>query len=183
MPVDSRTTFDIDALLQPIPGDQPGGDPRAYRRGVRTALAELRNPPRSSNPDDPETGHAARTIDWAAILHTAATALREQTKDLRVACHLTEAAMQQWGLAGLRDGFSLLQRLCETYWETLAPELDPDEPDARSSMLENLLDDPSRGPQLPAEIRALPLLPRQQPTISLLAATQTTARSTPQDVA
>jgi type VI secretion system protein ImpA len=182
MPVDSLTTFDIDALLQPIAGDQPGGDPRAYSRGVRTALAELRNPPRSSNPDDPDAAQRERTIEWGAIIQTASQALRDQTKDLRVACHLTEAAMQRWGLAGLRDGFALLHRLCETYWESLAPELDPDEPDARGSVLENLLDDPSRGPQLPAEIRALPLLPRQQPTISLLAATQTTARSTPQDV-
>ncbi|MEZ6087919.1 MAG: type VI secretion system protein TssA [Pirellulaceae bacterium] len=179
----TAATFDIDALLHPIAGDRPGGDVRAYARGLRAELAELRNPPRSANPDDEDKDGGADCVDWTAITMLATEALCEKTKDLRIACHLTEAAMQHWGIAGLRDGFILLRRMVEEFWDTLAPELDPDDPDARCSPLENLLDDPNRGPRIPSVLRNLPILQAGEHKFSLMSATRQTVDLTSTEIA
>lgn len=169
--VASPSTFDIDALLEPIAGDRITGDPRAYARGIRSQLSELRTPHRSSNPDDPDSDGSAECVDWMGITVVATEALRETSKDLRIACHLTEAALQHWGIAGLRDGLILLRKMSDTYWNDLAPELDPDDPDVRCSPLENLLDDPNRGPRIPSVVRSLPLLAAGTQRLSLMEAT------------
>ncbi len=165
------STFDIEALLEPIAGDRITGDPRAYARGLRSQLSELRTPHRSSNPDDPDQDGSLECVDWMGITVVATEALRETTKDLRIACHLTEAALQHWGIAGLRDGLTLLRKLADLYWNDLAPELDPDDPDVRCSPLENLLDDPNRGPRIPSVVRSLPLLAAGAQRLSLMEAT------------
>lgn len=172
MQISSPPTFDIDALLQSIPGNRPGGDPRAYARGLRAQISELRNPPRSANPDEPGGDGGIDGVDWMGITVIASEALTDTTKDLRIACHLTEAAMQHWGIAGLRDGFCLMRRMAEMFWDELAPELDPEDPDVRCSPLENLLDDPNRGPRLPTEIRGLPILDTGTQKFSLMTATR-----------
>jgi type VI secretion system protein ImpA len=166
----SPSTFDIDALLAPVVEDNAGGDAHAYGRGLRSRFAELRNPPRSANPDAPGADGGSGTVDWAAITTLASRSLRDVSKDLRVACHLAEAAMHCWGLAGLRDGLNLLDRLVVTHWDVLAPEFDPADPDTRRAPLENLLDDPEHGPRLPMAVRALPVLQAGGEPISLLVA-------------
>ncbi|QDV55740.1 type VI secretion system protein TssA [Rosistilla oblonga] len=183
MHVTSPATFDIDALLQAIDSERPSGDGRAYARGLRAELAELRNPPRSANPDDQDTDGGPDCVDWMAITMVATEALCEKTKDLRIACHLTEAAMQHWGIAGLRDGLILMRRMVEQFWDTLAPELDPDDPDARCSPLENLLDDPNRGPRMPSVLRALPILNAGVHKFSLMTATRQSEDLTSAEIA
>jgi type VI secretion system protein ImpA len=80
------------------------------------------------------------------------------TKDLRIACHLAEAALNLNGLPGFADGLRLLHRLIQEYWDDLAPQLDPSDPETRCAPLENLLNDPIHGPRLPTAIRSLNLL-------------------------
>ena len=170
MQLSSPSTFDIDALLAPVVEDNPGGDAHAYSRGLRSRFAELRNPPRSANPDAPGADAGNGTVDWSAITTLASDSLRDVSKDIRIACHLAEAAMHRWGLAGLRDGLTLLDRLVATRWDVLAPELDPADPDTRRAPLENLLDDPEHGPRLPTAVRGLPVLRAGSKPLSLLAA-------------
>lgn len=160
--------FDIEDLLCPISATNPGGDPLAYSRGLRSQFSELRNPARSANPDDPDRGVDA--VDWKAISELAIRTLRETAKDLRVACHLAEASMHRWGLSGLHAGLVLIRRLSEECWDDLAPALDPEDPEVRCAPLENLLDDPAHGPILPTAIRSLPVLPTEPEPISLVAA-------------
>ncbi len=176
-------TLDIDKLLAPISDESPGGDHHAYSRGLRTQLAERRNPDRSSNPDDPDRDGGMESIDWTKITELAETALQTTTKDLRVACHLTEAAMHRWGLAGLRTGLILLRRLSESCWDDLAPAIDPDDPEVRCAPLENLLDDPNHGPRLPSVLRGLPILPTAPQPISLLTAMATKDEKASQEAA
>lgn len=161
--------FDVENLLPPISDAAPGGDPLAYSHVLRSQLSELRNPARSANPDDP-VRDVDDLIDWGEIFDTASRALCETTKDLRVVCHLTEAAMHRFGLAGLRTGIVLLRRLCEENWDSLAPEPDPEDPEVRCAPLENLLDDPNHGPRLPTALRALPILPTDPQPVSLITA-------------
>ncbi len=164
--------FDIENLLRPISDAEPGGDPLAYSHWLRSQLSQLRNPARSANPDDP-VRDVDELIDWGEIFDTSSRALGETTKDLRVVCHLTEAAMHRFGLAGLRTGIVLLRRLCEENWDSLAPAVDPDDPEVRCAPLENLLDDPNHGPRLPTALRALPILPTDPQPVSLITALAT----------
>ncbi|HBJ33802.1 MAG TPA: type VI secretion system protein TssA [Planctomycetaceae bacterium] len=162
--------IDIEQLLQPISDDCRGGDVNAYTRELRQQLSELRNPPRSANPDDPEQDGGLEPINWNAILRISSDALAHTTKDLRIACHFTEAALNLNGLSGLLEGLTLIHRLVQNYWQDLAPQLDSNDPETRCAPLENLLNDPVHGPRLPTTIRSLNLLSIGELRLSLLVA-------------
>jgi type VI secretion system protein ImpA len=163
----SIASLDIESLVSPFPGDEPGGDSRAYVRDLRPRFAELRNPPISTNPDDPDMGSIGREPDWDSIGELAIESLSKRTKDIRIACHLVESLMHSDGLAGFAAGLSLLGHLLETGWDYLIPQLDPDDLEVRSSPIENLLDDPDRGPCLPMALKALPIIGEGNNRVSL----------------
>jgi type VI secretion system protein ImpA len=150
--------FDLAGLLEPIPGDNPAGDPRAYIYELHERLEELG---REDDPDDYDDATRPETLkksDWPAVAEAARKALREQTKDLRVACHLIEALARTDGFAGLHAGLGLLERLVGQCWDRLNPPQDSDDPEARSAPLSNMLDDPIRGLCFPNLVRSIPIL-------------------------
>jgi type VI secretion system protein ImpA len=53
--------------------------------------------------------------------------LLQRSKNLRVAMYLTLAILKLEGIAGLRDGLSLIHELLERFWDQLYPRLDPDD--------------------------------------------------------
>lgn len=172
MSVASAQLIDIASLVSPLAGEQPGGDGRAYVRELRSQFSELRNPPVSSNPDDHDANTNAREPDWQAIYDLAIESLQTRTKDIRIACHLAEANMHLSGLQGLADGLELIARMLDEAWDYLIPEIDPEDPEVRSSPIENLLNDPDRGPCLPLAIKALPIIGQGEQRISLQDATR-----------
>lgn len=172
MTVASAQPVDIASLVSPLAGDQPGGDGRAYVRELRSQFSELRNPPVSSNPDDHDADITPREPDWQAIRELALDALTNRTKDIRIACHLAEAEMHLGGLQGLATGLELIATLLSDGWDYLIPEIDPEDPEVRSSPIENLLNDPDRGPCLPLAIQALPIVGRGDDRVSLQDATR-----------
>lgn len=149
---------DLDQLLEPIPGDQPAGDPRAYAHRLHEQLNELRREDDPDDYDDATRPAELKKADWDGLRELASVALQTQAKDLRVACHLVEALVQLDGLAGLQQGITLLRRLLEACWDRLLPEWEDDDPDARTAPLANMLDDPVRGLCFPNLIRGLPIL-------------------------
>ena len=63
-------------------------------------------------------------------------ALRERTKDLRVACYLTEAALWLDGFPGLTDCLRLTTELIRRFWDSgLHPDIDGGDLDYRASAL------------------------------------------------
>lgn len=64
--------------------------------------------------------------DWRAVRNQA-TDLLGRSKDLRVAVYLARALANTDGLAGLSEGLALLRGLLERYWDTVHPQLDPDD--------------------------------------------------------
>src|SRR5207248_3867344 len=66
--------------------------------------------------------HDALPIYWARAIQVASSTLAETSKDLLVAARLTEALTRKHGFPGLRDGLTLLKRLCEECWDRLYPE-------------------------------------------------------------
>lgn len=122
----SAMTLDLEPLLAPISTANPAGQDLSY-----TVVGELKND-RTLRPefDDPEP------IQWPKIIEKAGAALRDKTKDLRIAGYLTEALVKQHGFAGLSEGLSLIQGLLENYWERLYPAINEGSVKARIQHLE-----------------------------------------------
>jgi type VI secretion system protein ImpA len=172
MAVAFAQSVDIQALVSPLAGENPGGDVRAYVRDLRAQFSELRNPPVCTNPNDPAADAAVPEPDWQAIRDLAIESLRTRTKDLRIACHFAEAQMHLAGLQGLETGLRVVLALLRDGWEYLIPEIDPEDPEVRTSPIENLLNDPDRGPCLPQSIKTLPLVGAGEQLVSYQDATR-----------
>ena len=117
----SSPILDIDTLLEPLPGDNPAGDPHAYVDSVRAELQELRREERAEDYDDATRPAQLKKADWSGVVRVAQEALRTKSKDLRIACHLAEGAVKVEGFAGLRDSLQLLHRLTDECWDRLNP--------------------------------------------------------------
>jgi type VI secretion system protein ImpA len=124
--------IDLDALLAPIPGPSEAGENLQYS-GL---LDEIREARRAD--EDLEQGDWKRELkvaDWRQVLSLATDALTSRTKDLQVCAWLVEALVKMHGLAGLRDGLRLMRGLHERFWESLFPETDEGDLDARANAL------------------------------------------------
>lgn len=170
-------TLDIDSLLAPIPGEKPAGDATVYAYRLREQLSDLRQEERAEDFDNATRPTQLKRADYAGIVRIATDALRTQTKDLRLACHLIEALAKTRGFSGLRDGLCLLKRLLDECWDRLEPSIDDGDLDARSSPIANLLDDPDRGFCFPNTARVIPVIAGQ----SILSWQKTLTKKSPDD--
>jgi type VI secretion system protein ImpA len=122
----SPEILDFARLLEPIPGENPGGRPlradtspdslyyrikdaRAAARAVERNLVFEEEAPQKSGED------------WRPVLELVPRALAEESKDLEITAWLTEALVREHGYAGLRDGFRLVRSLVENFWDALYP--------------------------------------------------------------
>ena len=64
--------------------------------------------------------------DWK-IVRRMASELLERSRDLRLAVHLLRANLALSGMPGLADSIELIERLLEQRWDSVHPELDPDD--------------------------------------------------------
>ena len=117
------TMFLAAALLVPISAAQPCGADLAFSPDL-DAIARARQF------DDPSLAQGEwvtelKEADWGFVVDRCARLLEAQTKDLRLAVWLTEAAAKRHHMRGLAEGFRLLAGLCERFWDLgLYPEAD-----------------------------------------------------------
>lgn len=115
--------FTAEELLHPISASQPAGIDTAFSSDL-DAIAQARRF------DDPSLAQGEwvtdlKEADWEFVVKRCTLLLREQTKDLRLAVWLAEAATKEYGLRGLGEGLLLLAGLCERFWDLgLYPEAD-----------------------------------------------------------
>jgi type VI secretion system protein ImpA len=124
-----------DRLLRPISGDSPSG-------------VSLRNTPayddipRSLRTQEPGPGGAAqrdaRKTDYRALIRITSDLLAKQSKDLDIAVWLTEALVREHRLPGLSEGLLLIQRLLESFWDTVYPALDDGDEGFRAKPINRL---------------------------------------------
>ncbi len=131
--------IDLKQLLGATSEDRPCGDDLEYDPlfGEMERAAKGREEQQIG-----DTVIAAEDPDWAK-LRTHALAILERSKDLRAAVQLTRALLRTDGYAGLADGLALIKGYLEDYWESLFPQLDPDDnndPTIRLNTLLNLCD-------------------------------------------
>jgi type VI secretion system protein ImpA len=125
--------IDIEALLTPIPGDNPAGENLQYA-GL---YDEVRNERRAD--EDIAQGEWRRTdtksANWNQVIKLTTEAISTTTKDLQAAAWLTEALVKLHGFDGLRDGLKFVRGLHERFWDHVYPEADEDGLDARANSL------------------------------------------------
>ncbi len=132
-------TIDLERLLDPISADSPAGEDLEYDQlfGEMERAAEGKKEQQFG-----ETIIPAEDPDWRIVKAKAGKVLA-QSKDLRAAMLLTKALVQLDGYPGLSDGLTLIQRFITDYWESVHPQLDPDDdndPTLRINTLINLCD-------------------------------------------
>jgi type VI secretion system protein ImpA len=69
---------------------------------------------------------AAVPPDWKQV-RRAATALLERSRDLRLAVYLLRADLALRGMAGLAEGLELIEGLLGQRWDSVHPQLDPED--------------------------------------------------------
>ena len=109
-------------LLDPISADSPSGQDVTFSPDV-DAINKARQF------DDPslEQGEWVTDVkeaDWDFVYEKCLKLIATQSKDLRVAAWLVEAAAKTKQFDGLAAGFELLARLCDNYWDTLHPQIE-----------------------------------------------------------
>lgn len=62
-----------------------------------------------------------KEANWEKVIRSSEELLAQKTKDMRVVAWLIEAKGKLSGLAGLADGYALLGRLCEEFWNDIHP--------------------------------------------------------------
>jgi type VI secretion system protein ImpA len=141
--------LDLDALLAPIPGDNPAGRDISYDE-IYDKLKEARRAD-DANLAQGDWQSELKVAQWPLARDLAVEALTEQSKDLQIAAWLTEAMVQLKGFEGLADGLTLLERLLTEYWDTLFPERDGEDLDIRAGKIAWL------EKTLPLIVQAIPL--------------------------
>src|SRR5438105_13279127 len=123
----SPTVLQLDRLTAPVAGGNPAGadlsadfSPASLYQKIKDARLKAMEQERNRDKGDESNP------DWGPVLELAPEALAEKTKDLRLAAWLTEAAVREYGFAGLRDGLRVTREFVEKYWDQLHPLPDGD---------------------------------------------------------
>ncbi|MFO0938007.1 MAG: type VI secretion system ImpA family N-terminal domain-containing protein [Gemmataceae bacterium] len=164
----SAPVIDVDELLVPLSGPEPGGKklPLLDRNRLKEYQRDF-DPERDLTNEDRQNpalmaGQERKKAEWDKITDFCTDFLKNTGRDLTVALSLVEALTKQHGFAGARDGFRLLRRMCESDWDVLHPIIEdptnPDDIDGRMSLF-SFLDDEVKTPFYANTIRATVLLP------------------------
>ena len=113
----------MDPLLEPISADAPSGVDLSYDI-VQNDLAVMIQ----GTPDNQFEENSAKEPSWPPIRKMAEEALKK-SKDLQIAVYWTVALSQTGGMQGAARGMEVLAGMTRQYWDTVYPQLDPDDKD------------------------------------------------------
>ncbi|WP_299604747.1 type VI secretion system protein TssA [uncultured Tateyamaria sp.] len=117
--------LDLNALMEPIRDDAPGGDDLEYDDDF-IALEMASKPSEERVIGDNVI--PAEDPDYDDV-SSKAVALLERTQDLRVAAILANAQLRTIGLPGFRDVLRYVEGCLKTHWDSVHPQLDEDDGD------------------------------------------------------
>jgi type VI secretion system protein ImpA len=121
-----------DDLLNPIEGPNPSGANLRYNP-VYDKIKEARR--EEDQPPPGMTERDRKTADNSLVIKLTTETLTTKTKDLQLAAWLTEALLKQKGFGGLRDGLAVCHGLVEKFWDTVYPEIEDGDVQARGAPL------------------------------------------------
>lgn len=114
---------DLDALLREVEPASPSGPNLEYDPAFLELEQALLGKPEVQYG---ATVTAAVAPEWKTVLRLAADLLA-RSRDLRLAVALLRALLALHGAAGCADGLTLIERLLEERWDSVHPQLDPDD--------------------------------------------------------
>jgi type VI secretion system protein ImpA len=134
-------------LLDPIAADSPSGEDVTFSTEV-DAISKARQF------DDPSLDQGewvtdVKEADWDFVYDKCIKIIATQSKDLRIAAWLVEAAAKTKQFEGMAAGFELISLLCDNYWDTLHPLVEDNDVEQRVGNIAWLL---NRSVQLVKEI-------------------------------
>lgn len=153
--------MDFEQLTQPLASSHgPCGDDLVFS-------AEFDEIQEARRFDDPSLSQGewvteVKEADWASVVRICKRILADKSKDLRVAAWLTEACCKLEGLGGMANGYTLLGRLCETYWNDIHPQPEDGDIEQRVGVLDWLVNQTAR------LIRETPLTSSEKGRFSLI---------------
>jgi type VI secretion system protein ImpA len=130
----TKPLLDFDALLTPIPGDNPAGPSLRYAGDYDEIKALLPKPDRDIFEASGQEGQ------WPKLVQLTSQKIKQKSKDLAIAAWLTEGLVHQHGFAGLRDGLLLIHGLCDQFWDYVYPLPDEGDWEVRAAPLQSLLE-------------------------------------------
>ena len=125
------------SLLDPISDASPTGSDMSFSPEVDAInLARQFDDP---SLDQGEWVVALKDADWPFVYDKCISLLAKQSKDLRIAAWLVEAAAKTRQFEGMAAGFELLAGLCDRYWDDLHPTMEDKDVEQRVGNLTWLL--------------------------------------------
>lgn len=124
-----RFAPETEPLLVPIAADAPSGASLRYD----PVFLQLRQAREEDDPTLPmgEWERPLRKADWRAIANQCAGLLSSRAKDLQLAAWLCEAWTRQHRMDGFVAGVKLLNGLVDQYWDSVHPQIEDGDVDAR----------------------------------------------------
>ena len=122
--------IDLEAIMQPISEENPAGESMRYS-GLYDEITEARRADMDVAQGEWQTD--LKVADFRKVIELAVPRSDPQTKDLQIAAYLTEALVKQHQFVGLRDSLKLMSGLQENFWETMFPEIDEGDMEARAN--------------------------------------------------
>jgi type VI secretion system protein ImpA len=133
------SVVDVDFLLQEVDPAAPCGPNLEYDPAFLELEQAMLGKPEVQYGD---TITPAVPPEWKQV-RKLALELLEKSRDLRLAVPLARALLALEGVAGFADGIRLIERLLEERWDSVHPQLDPDDdldPTLRVNSLVTLAD-------------------------------------------
>lgn len=133
------SSIDVEKLLQELSPDQPCGENLEYDAEYLEMERATESKPEVQIGDMIQP---AEEPDWKEVKRKALS-LFKRSKDMRVTAHLARAVLKLDGLPDFADALKLMRGLVEQYWDTVQPQLDPEDgndPTFRVNTLASLCD-------------------------------------------
>jgi len=130
-----RRTVDVDALLVPFDGENPGGEDLRYHKEYDD-IKEARRYDDQLDQGDWKT--ELKKADWEKVRDVAVDALAKKTKDLQIAVWLTEAFIATEQFEGCAAGIRIINGLLRDFWDSLYPPMEDGDLEYRIAPLEFL---------------------------------------------
>lgn len=144
---------DVEKLLQPVSAAEPSGPNLEYDAEYAEMERAAQGAPEQQYGD---TIIEAKEPEWGEVRRSCLDLL-QRSKDVRILMHLARSCLRTGGLGDFCDALRLAQGVIEQFWETLHPQLDPEDdndPTIRVNALASLIDVPT----VIAPLRATPIV-------------------------
>lgn len=117
------SSIDLSVLLQPCSDSEPSGEDPEYDSAFMEMEQAAQGKPEQQYGD---TVIPAEEPDWKQVKRLSLE-LMGRCKDLRVAVYFAKAALATDGLSEFAEAIGLLCGYVEKFWDTVHPQLDPDD--------------------------------------------------------